>query len=70
MHFRNIFFKIDNFTFIVVTIVAPVFDLGVSFGEVKFWKESGKILNIYIQTCVGTLNVATDFATSIVHFCE
>jgi len=52
MHFGNTLFKIDNnFTLIVLTIIVPAFDLGTSFGKVK----SGKILEIYFQTCVGTL---------------
>jgi len=34
MHFHNILFKIDNFTFIVLTIIVPVVDLGMSFGKV------------------------------------
>jgi len=34
MHFHNILFKIDHFNLIVLTIIVPVFDLGVSFGKV------------------------------------
>ena len=34
MHFHNISFQIDNFTFIVLTIIVPVFDQGMSFGKV------------------------------------
>jgi len=57
MHSDNIysdfFYKIDNnFIFTVLTIVVPVFDLGMSFGKVT----SGKGLQIYIQNCVGTLD--------------
>jgi len=32
--FSHLFDKIDNFTFIVLTIIAPVFDLGMSFGKI------------------------------------
>jgi len=49
---------IDNFTCIVLTIIAPVFDLGMSFGKVKSEKspeKSGNCLEICIQSCVGTL---------------
>ena len=42
MHFHNILFKIDNFTFIVLTVIVPVFDLGMSFGKVKVWRKAGK----------------------------
>jgi len=45
--------KIDNFTFIVLTIIVPLFDLGMSFGKVK----SGKSLEVYVQNCVGNLEV-------------
>jgi len=53
MHFHNILLKIDNFTFIVLTIIIimPVFYLGMLFEKVK----SGKSLEIYIQNCVETL---------------
>jgi len=36
-----------------VTITALVFDLDMSFGKV----QSGKSLEIYVQNCVGTLNM-------------
>jgi len=34
MHFHEILFKTDNFTFIVLTIKGPVFELGMSFEKV------------------------------------
>jgi len=40
-----------NLTSIVLTIIAPEFDLVMSFGKVK----SGKSLKIYTENCVGTL---------------
>jgi len=33
MPFRIILFKIDNFAFVVLTIVLPVVELGMSFGK-------------------------------------
>jgi len=44
---------IINFTFIMLTIMMLVFDLGMSFGKVE------KGLEIYIQNCVGTLTAIT-----------
>jgi len=50
MHFHNILFKIDNFIFIVLTIIVPVFNLGMTFRKVKHrehpekvWKRSLKV---------------------------
>jgi len=54
MHFSCLF-TIDNFTFIVLNMIAPVVDLGMSFGKVKVWKRSQKSLESYIQNCVGAL---------------
>jgi len=34
MHFRKNSFKITNFTFIVLTIIMPVFDVGMPFKKV------------------------------------
>jgi len=42
----------------VLTVIAHVFDLGMSFGKVKSEKspeKNWKNLKIYIQNCVGTL---------------
>jgi len=33
-NFHNILLKIDNFTLIVLTIIVPVFDLGMLLGKV------------------------------------
>jgi len=41
-------------TFIALTIIVPVFDLGMPFGKVQVWKKSRKSLEIYIQNCVAT----------------
>jgi len=48
----------------MVMIIVPVFDMGMSFGEVmsrkspeKVWKRSGKTMEIYIQNCVRTLKL-------------
>jgi len=61
MHFHKISFKIDNFDFIVLTIISPVFDCGYviqkSFTSKKGQKKSRKGLEIYIQHCVGTLHM-------------
>jgi len=47
MHSDNILFwyfdKIDNLTFIVLTVTVPVFGLGVSFGKVKSGKSLEKV---------------------------
>jgi len=45
----------DNFTFIVLTIIVAVFGLGMSFRKVQVWKKSGKVLESYIQNGVGSL---------------
>jgi len=53
MFYSDSFDKNDNnFTF-MLTIIVPVFDLGMSFGKL----ESGKSLQIYVQNCVGTLRL-------------
>jgi len=52
--YSDIFYKIDILTLMVLTIIMPVFNLHMSFGKVK----TGKSLEIYIETCVGTLQNA------------
>jgi len=54
-----------NFTYMVLNIIALIFDLGKSYGNVRsgtypenVWKTSWKSLEIYIQNCVGTLHIA------------
>jgi len=42
MHFHNILFKIDNFTFIVLTIAVSVGDLGMSLGSLSLEKHRKK----------------------------
>ena len=47
--------KIDNFTFVVLTVIAPVFDLGNYVIPEKSSLE--KAWRIYIQSCVGILRI-------------
>jgi len=45
MHLYNSLFKIDNFTFNVLIIIVPLFDLDMPFGNVWVWKKTGKVWN-------------------------
>jgi len=47
MDFHNILFKIDNFTFIVLTIIVSFFHLGMSFEKRKPGKSPEKVLKNY-----------------------
>jgi len=49
--YSDTFDRINDFTFIVLIIIAPVFNMGMSLGEVK----SGKIPEVYLQNGAGTL---------------
>jgi len=54
MHFHNILLKIDNFTFIVLTIIIimPVFYLGMLFEKVKSGKSLKFIFKIAWKPCL------------------
>jgi len=54
MQFHNILIKMDNnFTFIMLTIIVPVFDLGMWFGKVKSGNIYSKLRRnpVYLQDC-------------------
>jgi len=40
---------IDNFTFIMLTIIVPAFDLGMSFGKVLVWKRPEKVWKFILK---------------------
>jgi len=63
IHFHNISFKTDNFAFIVLTIIVPVFNLAMdmSFRKVQAWKMAGKSLEICIRNCAWTLYMFNAF---------
>jgi len=42
----EIWFKVDDFTSIVLTIIVPVFDLGMSFGNVKSGKSRERVWKV------------------------
>jgi len=43
MHFRNLLFKIGNFTFIMLTVILSIFYLGKSFEKLSVWKSQKKV---------------------------
>ena len=51
IHFNVILFKIDSFTFIELTIIMPVFDLGMSFEKVRCGKRPEIVGKLYSKLC-------------------